>query len=151
MQRSIFYAAKYHSNESYVIVERKKVSFTMEEINELYGLLNDLDSYPSQSLIAEPTKGDARMIIQLIAWLGAGWTRTTTRSLQLYPHQLTTEANVWLFFIKKKIIPMRYDSTVPIEYMLLLYCKMAKQPFNLGYMMNEAFLGLMRNSKGTKP
>lgn len=73
-----------------------------------------------------------------------------TRRLQLFLHHLTIEANVWLFFIKKKIIPTQHDSTIPIEYVLFLYCIMAKKPFNLGYVMNKAFLGWMRNPKGSK-
>ncbi|KAA0040568.1 hypothetical protein E5676_scaffold98G00670 [Cucumis melo var. makuwa] len=63
-----------------------------------------------------PKEGDANRIVKLIAWPRAAWTRMPTGRLQLLPHQLTTEANVWLFFIKKKIIAMCHDSTTPIEY-----------------------------------
>ncbi|TYK25768.1 stress response protein NST1-like [Cucumis melo var. makuwa] len=40
----MFYVAKFHLNESYMIVEGEKVSFTVEEINELYDLPNDRDT-----------------------------------------------------------------------------------------------------------
>ncbi|TYK14845.1 hypothetical protein E5676_scaffold461G00120 [Cucumis melo var. makuwa] len=72
----------------------------------------------------------------------------TTRRLQLYSHQLTTKANVWFFFIKKKILLTRHDSMVPFEYAMLLYCIMMKQAFNLGYVMQEALLTWMKNPKG---
>ncbi|KAA0063128.1 hypothetical protein E5676_scaffold1213G00020 [Cucumis melo var. makuwa] len=102
---------------------------------------NNPDIYPDQGLIVDPREGDANKIIKLISLPGATWTRTPAKSLQLFRHQLTTDSNEWLFFIKKKILPTHHDNTIPIEYALLSYCIMAKQPFNLGYVMNEAFLG----------
>ncbi|TYK15967.1 hypothetical protein E5676_scaffold94G00870 [Cucumis melo var. makuwa] len=137
--------------ESYAIVEDEKVPFTTEEINELYDLPNDLGAYPGQRLIVDCREGDAKKIIKLIVWPEADCTSTPTRRLQLFPHQLTIEANVWLFFIKKKIFPTHHDSTILTEYALVLYCINAKKPFNLGYVMNEAFLSWMRNPKNAKP
>ena len=60
---------------------------------------------------------------------------TLMGKLQLYPHQLTTEVNVWLFFIK---IPNNHDSTVSIEYTLLVCDNLTKQAFNLGFIMQGA-------------
>lgn len=53
---NIFYAAKYHPNKSYTIVERKKMFFTVEEIYELHDLPNDQDKYLGQRLIANLEK-----------------------------------------------------------------------------------------------
>lgn len=36
--------------------------FTVEEINELYGLPNDPDAYPGQRLIVKPTEGEGKKI-----------------------------------------------------------------------------------------
>ncbi|KAA0041156.1 hypothetical protein E6C27_scaffold128G00770 [Cucumis melo var. makuwa] len=73
--------AKFHPDKSYVIVEGKKVSFTVEEINDLYDLANDSDAYPGQRLIANPRKGNANNIIKLIAWPGVAWMITPTMKL----------------------------------------------------------------------
>lgn len=42
---NMFYAMKYHPDESYAIVEGEKLPFTTEEINESYNLPNDPDAY----------------------------------------------------------------------------------------------------------
>ena len=44
---NMFYAVKFHPEESYAIVEGEKVMFTIEAINELYDLPQDHDAYPS--------------------------------------------------------------------------------------------------------
>ena len=57
------YVTKYHLDESYSIVEGERVPFTIEEINELYNLPNDLNTYPGQRLIVDPMHRDANKII----------------------------------------------------------------------------------------
>lgn len=64
----MFYALKFHLNESYTIMEGEKVFFTAKEINKLYDLPNDSEVYPDQRLIADPRERDANKVIKLIAW-----------------------------------------------------------------------------------
>ena len=66
-----------------MIVEDKKVPFIVEEINDLYDMPNDPDVYPGQRLILDPSEGDAKNIIKLIAWLGANYLPSRI-SLDLY-------------------------------------------------------------------
>lgn len=87
----------------------------LKAINELYELLNDAKAYPCQPFDIEPIEVLVKRILKVIVWLGADWERMPTGRLQLYPHQLTIEANVWLFFIKKKILPTRHDSTCQLS------------------------------------
>ncbi|KAE8645907.1 hypothetical protein Csa_023734, partial [Cucumis sativus] len=41
----MFYAAKFHPQESYVVVKGEKVPFIVESINELYDFPNDPNAY----------------------------------------------------------------------------------------------------------
>ncbi|KAA0067453.1 hypothetical protein E6C27_scaffold40G001190 [Cucumis melo var. makuwa] len=96
------------------MVEREKVAFRAEAINELYGLPDKEDAYPCHQLINKPTKGLVRRMLGVIAWPCVDWESLAnvyhaTVKLQLYPHQLTIEASIWLFFIKIKILPMHHD------------------------------------------
>uniref|UniRef100_A0A9I9DSV8 Uncharacterized protein n=1 Tax=Cucumis melo TaxID=3656 RepID=A0A9I9DSV8_CUCME len=121
------------------MVDREKVSFSVETINKIHGLPNDeVEAYLGHQLINAPTQGFARIMLKKIVWLDAEWKKIPMGRLQLYPHQLTTESNVWLFFIKKKILPTRHDSAMPFDYAMLLYSILMKQAFNLGYLMQGA-------------
>ena len=55
-----------------------------------------------------------------------------------------------LFFIKKKILFTRHDNMVLFEYVMLLYCILMKEAFNLGHIMQWALLAKMESSKGAK-
>ena len=90
----IFYAANFHPQESYVVVKGEKASFTLEEINELYDLLNDPEAYSNQRIIDSSMRSDAKKVNQLIARLRAKWTKTPIERLQQFLHQLTTKAKV---------------------------------------------------------
>ncbi|KAE8650696.1 hypothetical protein Csa_023718, partial [Cucumis sativus] len=70
--------------------------------------------------------------LKVIAWLGTKWEVAPMGRFQLYPHQLTIEANVWLFFIKKKIVPTRYDSTISVDYAMNFYYIMTKKRQSTG-------------------
>ncbi|KAA0058997.1 hypothetical protein E5676_scaffold416G00510 [Cucumis melo var. makuwa] len=69
-------------------------------------------------------------------------------------HQLIkypTKANVGLFFVKKKILPMWHDSMVPFEYDMLLYCILIQQTFDMNTIIQSGLLAWMENPKGAKP
>lgn len=52
-------------------MEGENVPFSVEDNNELYELLNDLDAYLGHSLISEPTEGLAKRMLKVITWPGA--------------------------------------------------------------------------------
>lgn len=90
----MFFATKYHLIGSYAIVECKKVPFTIEEINTLYGLSKNSNEYPGQGIIFKRTDVDIKRVLKTITWLGTNWEEMLTGKLQLYPYQLTIEKNV---------------------------------------------------------
>lgn len=118
-------------------------------INEFYDLSNDAE-YLEHELINNPTKNITKEVLRTIVWPHADWERTPTEKHQSYPHQLTTEANVWLFFIKKKILPTQHDNTESFNYVMLLYCILTKKAFDLNDMIQGAILTWMNISKGVK-
>lgn len=50
------------------MVEGKKVPFTTEEINDLFGLSNNPNNYLGQRIITKPTKGDLSKVLRVITW-----------------------------------------------------------------------------------
>lgn len=41
--------------------------------------------------------------LKTIAWKGENWDKTQIEKYQLFPHNLNTQANVWLFFYEKEV------------------------------------------------
>ncbi|TYK21353.1 hypothetical protein E5676_scaffold1814G00230 [Cucumis melo var. makuwa] len=70
---------------------------------------------------------------------------------QLYTYQLTTEVNVWLFFIKKKILFMWHDSTRFFDYAMLLYCIQTKTTIDEVAIIQETILIWIEVPKAAKP
>lgn len=68
--------------------------------------------------------------LKRIAWLGTKWDIMSIEKYQLFPHNLNTYANVWLFFTKKKIMLMRHDNMISMDKAMLLYCIMEEIPVN---------------------
>lgn len=117
----MFFVSRFHPTELYATVNREKVSFSVEAINELHGLLEEVEAYHGHELVMKPTEGLARRMLEVTVWPRAEWERTSTGRLQLYLHQLIMKANIWLFFVKKKILPTQHDSMVSFEYAMLFY------------------------------
>ncbi|KAA0025421.1 hypothetical protein E5676_scaffold68G00640 [Cucumis melo var. makuwa] len=115
---------------SYCMHKIRPLRIGEEIVEPTEGLVKKLLSQP---LITESTESGEE-IVKVILWPDHRES-TPMGKLQLYPHQLTTEVNVWLFFIK---IPTNHDSTVSIEYTLLVCDNLTKQAFNLGFIMQGA-------------
>lgn len=107
-------------------------------INELYGLPNEVEAYLGHELINRPTQGIARQILNTIAWLGTEWKKAAYMEVATMSILVDNGAQLWLFFMKKKILPTQHDSTVPFEYVMLLYYIFMKQTFNLVHLMQGA-------------
>lgn len=64
----------------------EEVSFSVDIINELFGLPNEMEKYPGHMLNNEPSQGLTKKILKTIAWLEAKWEQTLTGRLWLYTH-----------------------------------------------------------------
>ena len=59
----MFYAIKFHPEESYIVVEGEKVPSTVKAISKLYDLPNGSYAYPDQRIIDNPMRSDVKKII----------------------------------------------------------------------------------------
>ncbi|KAA0062900.1 gag/pol protein [Cucumis melo var. makuwa] len=145
-----FYDVKFNPSDLFITIEDEKFYFNVEVINELYNSPNDAE-YLGQEIVTKSTKGLAKEALKVVAWPGImSEVKPMKLRYQLYPH-LTTKANVWMFFTKNKIFPTCYDSTISMDYTVILYCIMIKKAINLDEIIKAAILTWMEIPKEAMP
>ncbi|KAA0053481.1 protein MNN4-like [Cucumis melo var. makuwa] len=103
-----------------------------EEICEEFKELEELS--PLEDEVVKPSKkkrNDLKDALKRIAWSDTKWDRTPTEKYQLFRHNLNIKFSVWLLFVKKKIMPTHYDSTISMDKVILHYCIMEEIPVNM--------------------
>lgn len=97
-----------------------------------------LDDYAIEQVIFKNSmREDMKNALKTIAWPETKWHVTPTRKYKLFLHNPNTQANVWLFFVKKKFMPMRHANMISLEKAMLLYCIMEEIPINVGKIICE--------------
>uniref|UniRef100_A0A9I9D955 Protein MNN4-like n=1 Tax=Cucumis melo TaxID=3656 RepID=A0A9I9D955_CUCME len=100
-----------NEEEHYTMVKGQIFDFGIEAINELFGLeANEI----GHAIFKNLQERDLEDILKRIAWPETRWDILPTR-VSLFPHNLNTEANIWLVFVKKKMMPTLHDNTISIE------------------------------------
>lgn len=72
------------------------------------------------------------------------------KKYQLFLHHLNTEAWV-LFFVKKKLMPTRYDSTISLDKPMPLYCIIQEIPINVGKIICKHIHSWVKHPCDTRP
>ncbi|KAA0049837.1 hypothetical protein E5676_scaffold118G00350 [Cucumis melo var. makuwa] len=122
-----------NEEEHYTMVKGQIFDFGIEAINELFGLeANEI----GHAIFKNLQERDLEDILKRIAWPETRWDILPTR-VSLFPHNLNTEANIWLVFVKKKMMPTLHDNTISIERMVLVYDIMEHLLVNIGEKISE--------------
>lgn len=85
-----------------MVVKRKKIYFGLDEINAFFGLD---ENAVGQVILKNSMREDMKDALETITWKGATWDETPIEKYQLFSHNLNTKANIWLFIMKKKLMP----------------------------------------------
>ena len=75
------------------------MNYGLEVINAIYKLERNTVEHP---IFREPSDCDMQEALERVAWARKKWDVTSIKKYRLFLHNLTTEASVWLVFIKKK-------------------------------------------------
>uniref|UniRef100_A0A9I9E1S3 Putative plant transposon protein domain-containing protein n=1 Tax=Cucumis melo TaxID=3656 RepID=A0A9I9E1S3_CUCME len=99
----------------------------------------------------EPSDCDMQEALERVAWARKKWDVTSIKKYRLFLHNLTTEASVWLVFIKKKLMPTRHDNTISFERIMLLYCIMEEIPVDVDEIICDHIKAWVQHPRGAKP
>lgn len=102
-------------------------------------------------IFKSPTRQDLKDALKRIAWSDTKWDRTPTEKYQLFRHNLNIKFSVWLLFVKKKIMPTHYDSTISMDKVILHYCIMEEIPVNMDKIICEHILVWVKHLHGARP
>ena len=86
-----------------------------------------------------------------VAWSRTKWEITQTGKYQLFLHNLNTKANIWLVFVKKKIMPTRHDNTISMEYIILVYCIIEEIRMNVGEIISKHIIAWVTHPRPARP
>ncbi|KAA0047856.1 hypothetical protein E6C27_scaffold133G001210 [Cucumis melo var. makuwa] len=131
---NLFYRGYINTEEHYAEVKGKRINFGPSTINVIYGLKNNGLGH---GIFKNPKDRNLQEALEKAKWSGTKWDQIPTYMYQLFPHNLTTEASVWLVFIKKNIMPTHHDNIISMERIMLLYYIIMEILVNVGEIICE--------------
>jgi len=118
-----FYEGTIHRKAHLVKVEDEVISFEPQEINGLFDL-PDIATAEGNRIMSTPTEAEMNDALTSIAKPGSNW-NTSPKGIQtLAPSCLIAEANLWLYFIKRSLIPTTHDASISRDRAMVIYCIM---------------------------
>lgn len=114
MQPSIvrnFYDGQIDEEEDMVRVHGCEVPFNAREINSLFKLRDNPNAEGNQ-LIASSSNEQMQDTIRVMEKPGSKWDISPTGIKTLPPNFLLLDANLWVYFVKKQLIPTTHDKTL---------------------------------------
>ncbi|KGN57727.1 hypothetical protein Csa_009739 [Cucumis sativus] len=77
--------------------------------------------------------------------------KDTNRKVSYLHAQFEHRGCIWLVLIKKKIMPTRHVSTISMERVMLVYCIMKKILVNIGKIISNHIIALVKHPRGARP
>lgn len=136
-----FYEGTIHRKAHLVKVEDEVISFEPHEINALFDLL-DIAAAEDNRIMSTPTEAEMNDALKIIAKPGSEW-NTSPKDIQtLAPTCLIAEANLWLYFIKRSLIPTTHDASISRDHAMVIYCIMRGIRLDVGHIIAPQIRGL---------
>lgn len=136
-----FYEGKPHSGRYKVDIGDASIGFGISKINRIFNLKDTGDTEGNQ-IIENPTAEEQKKALKLVALPGKKLSISVNGVKMLSPHDLKPKANVWLYFIKRKLMPKTHNHTTSWEIVMTIYCIMRRIPINVGKMIADQILTL---------
>ena len=113
------------------MVDETEVPFNTREINAIYELRDNPDAEGNKIIESTQTElmEDA---LRVMAKPGAKWDVSPTGIKTLSASSLTPEANLWVYLVKKRLIPTTHDKTVSRDRVMAAYCIMRRINLDVG-------------------
>ena len=118
-----FYNGQIDEEEDMVMFNGCEVPFNAREINTTFKLRDNLDAEGNQ-LVASTSVSKCKMQFRVMAKPGSKWDVSPTGIRTLPTNCLLPEANLWVYFVKKRLIPTTHDKMVSRDKMMAAYCIM---------------------------
>jgi len=118
-----FYEGKIHRKAHLVKVEDEVISFEPQEINALFDLPN-IAAAEGNRIMSTPTDAEMNDALTIIAKPGSEWNTSPKGIQSLAPNCLIAEANLWLYFIKRSLLPTTHDASISRDRAMVIYCIM---------------------------
>ena len=125
-----FYANMVGTKDKIVYVRVRWVSFSREQINQTFNILERNDKSKFKQLVEAPNFYN---IVDLLTYGKGKWNATRKN-----PHEsiargtLTEQAKVWFYFISSIILPLKHLCTVMEKEALFLYAIIKGYKFSVG-------------------
>lgn len=94
-----------------MVVDGSEVSFNSKEINAIFKLRDDPD-VEGNNLIESTLSEIMQDAVRVMAKPGSKWDVSPTGIRTLLTNNLLPEANLWVYFVKKRLIPTTHDKIV---------------------------------------
>ena len=121
-----FYNGRIDEEEDVVVVDEIEVPF-----NAIYELRDNPEAEGNKIIESTSTEvlEDA---LRVMAKPGAKWDVSPTGIKMLSASSLTPEANLWVYLVKKRLIPTTHDKTVSRDRVVAAYCIMRRITIDVG-------------------
>lgn len=106
-----------------VVVHGCEVPFNAQKINDMFSLKDNPDA-EGNHLIASTSHERMQNVVQVIAKPGSKWETSPTRIKTLPSKCLLPEANLQVYFVKKRLILTMHDALVSRDQVMVAYCIM---------------------------
>lgn len=106
-----FYNGRIDEKEDLVVVDETEVPFNAREINAIYQLRDNPNAKGSKIIESTPTEL-MENAIRVLAKPGVKWDVSPTGIKTLSASSLRPKANLWVYLVKKRLIPTTHDKTV---------------------------------------
>ena len=130
-----------------MVVDETEVPFNAREIDAIYELRDNPNAEGNKIIESTPTElmEDA---IRVLAKPGAKWDVSPTGIKTLSASSLRPEANLWVYLVKKRLIPTTHDKTVSRDRVMAAYCIMRRITLDVGRIIAAQIRGVFNKPKG---
>jgi len=142
-----FYEGTIHRKAHLVKVEDEVISFEPQEINALFDLPN-IAAAEGNRIMSTPTDAEMNDALTIIAKPGSEWNTSPKGIQSLAPNCLIAEANLWLYFIKRSLLPTMHDASISRDRAMVIYCIMRGIQLDVGHIIAPQIRGLFFKPRG---
>ncbi|XP_038904385.1 uncharacterized protein LOC120090747 [Benincasa hispida] len=116
-----FYKGRLHGTKDAVIMKGCIVPFSARDINELYKM-KDIPDASGNKIIDDPQEEKMEDALRTLTQSGTQWSVSLKGIKTLASSKLLPEARLWVYLVKRRIIPTSHDKTVSRDRVMAAYC-----------------------------
>jgi len=137
-----FYHGRLHGTKDVGTIKGEGVPFSAKDINELYQMKDNPDA-PGNKIIDDPTEQQLEDALRVLTQPGMKWSVSLKGIKTLASKILLLEARLWVYFVKKCLIPTSHDKTISRDRVMAAYCIARGIPIDVGRLIASQIRGFM--------